>query len=248
MALVGEAGRRRDLGQRRAAGDQLLRAGQTAADLEAVGRGAVGRTEMAGQREAVEAAHLLELLRGDDARGFGDQEVAGAFDGAMGGRLLARPWRPNRRGPTSSSATRPTMASAAIGSSGRGKSAKASFSRPARAGSSDTTSGTNGVAAAPSAALDRAGIDIEHAIGEALVDAGVAVMRLVGMDHHHLAGRAGPEVAAIVERLGAPQGQADGVGLVAVQVVGMAAEARGQPLQAAVAGIDLDTIDTGMRS
>jgi hypothetical protein len=53
------------------------------------------------------------------------------------------------------------------------------------------------------------------------------------MDHHDLPGAAGPHPAAILERLGAPQSQADGIGLVAVQVEGMAAEARGEPLQAA---------------
>ena len=73
----------------------------------------------------------------------------------------------------------------------------------------------------------------------------MAVMRLVRMDHHDLAGRAGAQVAAIVEGLRAPQGQADGVGLVAMQVVGMAAEARRQPLQAAVAVVDLDMVLRG---
>src|SRR3954447_579709 len=69
----------------------------------------------------------------------------------------------------------------------------------------------------------------------------MAVMRLVGMDHHHLAGGAGLQAAAIVERLRTPDRQADGIGLVAVQVVGMAAEARRQPLQL-VGSVEVDVV------
>ncbi len=79
---------------------------------------------------------------------------------------------------------------------------------------------------------DRRRIDIKHAISEAAVDAGVAVMGLVGMDHHDLAAAAGAQRTAIVERLRPPQGQADGISLVAMQVVGMSAKARRQALQA----------------
>jgi len=89
---------------------------------------------------------------------------------------------------------------------------------------------------------DRGRIDVEHAIGKALVDLGVAVVRLVGVDHHDLPGGAGPQAAAVVERLRAPHGQADGIGLVAMQVVGMPAESRGEALQAAFGLVEIDVV------
>ena len=67
-------------------------------------------------------------------------------------------------------------------------------------------------------------------------------MGLVGMDHHDLAGAAGAQLAAIVEGLRAPQGQADRIGLVAVQVVGMAAEPRRQALQAGAGLLEADLV------
>jgi hypothetical protein len=54
------------------------------------------------------------------------------------------------------------------------------------------------------------------------------------MDDHDLAAAAGLQGAAIVERLRAPQGEANGIGFVAMQVIGMAAEPRRQALQAGV--------------
>ena len=68
-------------------------------------------------------------------------------------------------------------------------------------------------------------------------------MRLVGMDHHDLAAAAGAQLPAIVERLGAPQGQPDGIGLVAVQVVGMAAEPRRQALQRGLRLVEADLVE-----
>ena len=67
-------------------------------------------------------------------------------------------------------------------------------------------------------------------------------MRLVGMDDHDLPAATGLERAAVVEGLRAPQGEADGVGLVAVQVVGMAAEARGQARQPGLRFVEADLV------
>ena len=71
----------------------------------------------------------------------------------------------------------------------------------------------------------------------------MAVMRLVGMDHHDLPAAAGLQRAAIVEGLRAPQGQADGIGLVAMQVVGVAAESRGQALQPGLRFVEADLVE-----
>ncbi len=45
---------------------------------------------MAGQREAVEPAHLLELLRRHRAMGLGGEELAGAGHGLARGRAASR--------------------------------------------------------------------------------------------------------------------------------------------------------------
>jgi hypothetical protein len=54
---------------------------------------------------------------------------------------------------------------------------------------------------------------------------------------------AGAQHAAIVEGLRAPQRQADGIGLVAVQVEGVAAEARDEALQAGLGLVEADLVD-----
>jgi hypothetical protein len=92
---------------------------------------------------------------------------------------------------------------------------------------------------------DRGRIDVEHAVGEAFVDSGVAVMRLVGMDHHDLTCAAGAESAAIVEGLRAGQGESDRIGFVTMQIVGVAAEARRQALQAGVGVVETDAVCRG---
>ena len=75
----------------------------------------------------------------------------------------------------------------------------------------------------------------------------MAVMRLVGMDDHDLPGAAGAQFATIVEGLRAPQSEADGIGLMAVQIVGMAAKARAQALQARVWRIEANPVACAWR-
>src|SRR5258708_7941503 len=84
MALVGEAGRGRGFRQRHAVGDHALRARQTPSDLVAMRRGPGGGTEMAREREAVEAGDLLQLLRRHGALRLGGEELARARHRAMG--------------------------------------------------------------------------------------------------------------------------------------------------------------------
>ena len=164
----------------------LLRPGEAAADLEAMRRGAEGGAEMAGQGEAVEAAHRLELLRGDGARRLGDQEVAGAAD-ARDGRSAAPRFR--RR---VAARRQPVGQARDDGIDGE------RFERLREVGERFLQqAGEGGIVGhhvgherrgAAQRRADRGRIDIEHAVGEAVVDAGVAVMRLVGMDHHDLPG------------------------------------------------------------
>ena len=94
---------------------------------------------------------------------------------------------------------------------------------------------------------DRSRIEIEHAIGEVATLAGVAVMRLVGVKDQHLARPAGPQATAIVELLHAVEREPDPVGLVTVQVVGVAAEARLQPLQAGRRSVEADLVGVHAR-
>ena len=71
----------------------------------------------------------------------------------------------------------------------------------------------------------------------------MAVMRLVGMDDHDLPAAAGLQLAAIVEGLRAPQGESDGIGFVAVQIIGMAAEARGQAHEPGLRFVEADLVE-----
>ena len=89
---------------------------------------------------------------------------------------------------------------------------------------------------------DGARIDIEHAIGEAAIDPGMAVMGLVGVDDHDLASPAGAQAATVMERLGAPDRQADCIGLVPVQIVGMTAETGAEALQASLGLVEADPV------
>jgi hypothetical protein len=68
-------------------------------------------------------------------------------------------------------------------------------------------------------------------------------MRLVGMNDHDLAAAAGLQRAALVEGLRTPQGQADGVGLVAMQIVGMAAEPRREAREPGLRFVEADLVN-----
>ena len=88
------------------------------------------------------------------------------------------------------------------------------------------------------------GLTVDEAVIDApLIVGGMAVMRLVGMNDHDLPAAAGLERAAIVEGLRAPQGEADGVGLVAVQIVGVAAESRCQARQPGQRFVEADLVN-----
>jgi len=79
---------------------------------------------------------------------------------------------------------------------------------------------------------DEPRLDVEHAIGKAIGRAGMTVMHLVGVDYHAFVADADPVAAAIAEGLRARQRVTDGIGFVAVRIIGMAAEARDKALQA----------------
>ena len=195
---------------------------------------------MAGKRETVEAGHGLELLRRHGAVRFGRQEVAGAGHGAMGdgGAAGARPVIAARGQPARQALDHGVDGKRLqrLGEVGEGFAQQAG-----QDGIVGHDLGHEGRLAADRG-RHRGRVDIEHAVGEAGIDGGVAVMRLVGMQHHDLAAAAGPQRAAIVEGLGAPQGQADAVGLVAMGVVGMAAEARRQALHARARLVEADLV------
>lgn len=73
----------------------------------------------------------------------------------------------------------------------------------------------------------------------------MAVVRFVGMKHHDLAGPAGPECSAIVERLRAEKGETHAIGLMSVQVVGMAAEPSQQSLQPFARRVEVNFVGVG---
>jgi hypothetical protein len=62
------------------------------------------------------------------------------------------------------------------------------------------------------------------------------------MQDHDLAGAARPLCAPVVKDLHAAKRQSDGVGFVAMQVVGMPAKARVQPLQAAMRFVEANLV------
>jgi len=221
--------------------DHGLRPRQPPPDLVAMRRGAGGGAEVAREREAVETGELFQFLRGHGAMGLGRQVLAGLAYGAMG-----------------RSAVRACLAAIAAGGQALGHALDHGidgqrFERLGEVGEGFTHQlGQHRVVGNDVAHEGRAGIaegcrhrgriDIEHVVGEPGVDAGVSVMGLVGMQHHDLAGPAGAQRAAIVERLSAPQRDAHRISLVAVDVVGVAAEPRGQPLQAGAGLVKSDQV------
>lgn len=207
-------------------------------------RGAGGGAEVAGQREAVEPGHFLQLLRRHGTMRLGRQELAGAVDGAMGGGGALGPW--------AIVAARGEACGQALDDGVDGQR----LERPREIGEGLAQQvgqfrivghhlGHEGWACTLEGGRHRGGVDVEHAVGEAGIDRGMAIMRFVGMDHHDLAAAAGLQGAAIVEGLRAPQGEADAIGLVAMQVVGVAAEARRQPGQAGRGFVEADLVGGG---
>ncbi len=242
VALVGEPRRRRRLRQGHAVGDHLLRLREPPADLVAMRRRAGRRAEMAGQRKAVETGHLLEFLRCHGAMRLGGEELAGAGDRAI------------RRDPASgaraivAACDQPAGQALDDGIDGErlqrlrevGESLAQQIGQHGIVGHDIRHEGRTG---AVERGRHRGRIDVQHAVGEAVIDAGMSVMRLVGMNDHDLPAAAGLQRAAIVERLRAPQGEADGIGLVAVQIVGMAAEPRRQALQRGLRLVEADLVE-----
>ena len=90
--------------------------------------------------------------------------------------------------------------------------------------------------------LNQAWGDIEHAVAEAALDAGAAVMDLVGMQDDGVATEAVAPGAAIIEGLHARQRQAEGIGVVAVRIIGVAPEERLHALDAIRTGTEPDPV------
>lgn len=245
VALVGKAGGGGGIRKGGTLGNHLLRPGEAAADLVAVRRGARSGTEVAGQREAVETGHGLEFLGGDGAVRLGRQEVAGSRHGAMGdgSAASAGPIVAARRQPTGHALDHGVDCQRLLASReiGEGFAQEVGQHRIVR-----HDLGHEGRIAADRRRY-RGRVDIEHTVGEAgpdpsIIGGGMAVVRLVGMQHHDLAAAAGPKGAAIVEGLSAPKGQADAIGLVAMGVVGMAAETRRQALNTRAWFVEADEV------
>ena len=247
MALVGEARGRGGLRQGDAFDDQRLCPHQALSDLEAMGRGAEDRPEMAGEGEAVEPAHPLQLVRAHDPPGFGHKEIArlphrtqGQAAALAAGAAIAAPFQkdgdPADRGVDRQRLERIREIDEGLLDDPRRR-------RIVRHGVRDM-----GRVGTVERLGDRRRVEIEHAIGEGAALAGMAVMRLVRMQHQDLPRPARAQAAAIVELLDAIEGEADPVGLVPVQVVGMAAESPLEALQAGGRSVEADLVERAYES
>jgi len=226
MALVGEAAGRRGLGRTLALREELTGADEARLHQVAMGRGVTDGAKGASKMEAVRGAGIVGERVEADILGQGIMKPftrpPGGRNGVSAGR---RPSRAPRRGQALGWGSEREASRADRGGELRviDEGRQKSWIADRRVGKSGVQPGAR---------------QIQHAIGEAAAIAGLPVMSLLRLDQDDTAGGAAATAATAEKILLSAFGDADEPIVVAMQVAGVAGEARPDYLDSARAIAD----------
>lgn len=189
--------------------------------------------ELTGERVAVEPGRSLELLGGDHPRELRIEELSRPFDGDRAGSSI----RMSSRRRIESEQRVGEAEDDLIGLERLPSTLEIVERRPqrteqARIGGYRLPHERQAPRPPAESVANEARREVEHPVAEPGGRPGAPVMPLVGVEDDGMAPRAVRPGAAVVEGLDAREGAADGVGVVAVRVVGVPRKERLDPLDA----------------